>query len=63
VALQATWPCTPRSHKAQLDTGVLGNAAYDTLFEFTSDDWREEWWHSLRWRRLHSWELTESTRP
>jgi hypothetical protein len=34
-----------------------------TLFEFTSDDWREEWWHSLRWRHLHSWELTESTRP
>jgi hypothetical protein len=34
-----------------------------TLFEFTCDDWRDEWWHSLRWRHLHSRELTEIPRP
>jgi hypothetical protein len=30
-----------------------------TLFEFSCDDWRAQWWRSLQWRHLHSWQLAE----
>lgn len=28
-----------------------------SMFEFWSDDWHSEWWHSLTWRHLRSWKL------
>ncbi len=30
-----------------------------SLFEFTCDDWQQKWWHTLRWRHLHSWHLSD----
>ncbi|MFV0430108.1 MAG: 2'-5' RNA ligase family protein [Arachnia sp.] len=28
-----------------------------SLYEFTTDDWRGQWWHALSWRQLRSWQL------
>ena len=28
-----------------------------SLFETSADDWNAHWWHTLRWRHLHSWTL------
>lgn len=33
------------------------DAEWFSLFEFTSEDWADEWWRTLTWRHLHSWQL------
>lgn len=32
------------------------------LFAFSSDDWQGQWWQTLRWRLLHSWQLLPEER-
>jgi hypothetical protein len=28
------------------------------LYAFESDDWDAEWWHTLTWRLIGSWQLS-----
>ncbi|MCO5218369.1 MAG: hypothetical protein M9909_05975 [Thermomicrobiales bacterium] len=34
-------------------------AEYFHLFAFQSEDWADEWWHTLEWKLLHSWKLPQ----
>jgi hypothetical protein len=33
------------------------------LVAFASDDWADQWWPSLRWQLLHSWQLPSANTP
>lgn len=33
-------------------------ARWYSLFEFCADDWQGQWWQSLTWRNVRSWEAT-----